>query len=365
MTQHKSAAWPLAVVYLVLIVYASLYPFTYWRDQGISPWLFLTAPLPRYWTSFDLVANVLGYGPMGFLLALGLLRGSLSAYAGHISVLLCATLSLVLETAQVYLPDRVPSNLDLFLNTGGAGLGALGAWALARLGLLARWSRLRQAWFVNDARGGLVLLALWPVSLLFPLVLPFGLGQVVQRLNVGLEGLLADSAFFGLLPGHERVLEPAPVVDWLCVVLGLLIPVLLGFGVLRDLAKRVWLLLAVALGGIGVTALSAALSFGPARAWAWLNMPVQMATVCALVLSLILLWWPRRVCASLALLSLGVYLSLINQIPTDPYFEQALFLWEQGRFIRFHGLAQWLGWLWPYAALVYVMTLLWSREAQT
>jgi hypothetical protein len=26
--------------------------------------------------------------------------------------------------------------------------------------------------------------------------------------------------------------------------------------------------------------------------------------------------------------------------------------WEQGRFIRFHGVAQWLGWLWPYGVLM-------------
>ena len=32
---------------------------------------------------------------------------------------------------------------------------------------------------------------------------------------------------------------------------------------------------------------------------------------------------------------------------------------EQGRFIRFHGLAQWLGWLWPYAAVVYLIQHLW------
>ena len=30
---------------------------------------------------------------------------------------------------------------------------------------------------------------------------------------------------------------------------------------------------------------------------------------------------------------------------TTPHSLQA---WEQGRFIRFHGLAQWVGWLWPY-----------------
>jgi hypothetical protein len=47
----------------------------------------------------------------------------------------------------------------------------------------------------------------------------------------------------------------------------------------------------------------------------------------------------------------------------DPYFAQTLQSWEQGRFIRFNGLAQWLGWLWPFAALVYVLLRVSRREA--
>jgi hypothetical protein len=57
----------------------------------------------------------------------------------------------------------------------------------------------------------------------------------------------------------------------------------------------------------------------------------------------------------LVLLALVVHLSLLNQAPESAYFTQTLKTWEQGRFIRFNGLAQWLGWLWPYAALVYVL----------
>ena len=53
MPMRKTSAWPLALVYLGLIVYASLYPFTDWRDQGVVPWTFLTAALPKYWTGFD------------------------------------------------------------------------------------------------------------------------------------------------------------------------------------------------------------------------------------------------------------------------------------------------------------------------
>ena len=41
---HKTSAWPLALVYAALIVFASLFPFMGWRAQGIPPWVFLVAP---------------------------------------------------------------------------------------------------------------------------------------------------------------------------------------------------------------------------------------------------------------------------------------------------------------------------------
>ena len=63
------------------------------------------------------------------------------------------------------------------------------------------------------------------------------------------------------------------------------------------------------------------------------------------------------------LLALVVHLSLLNQAPASAYFAHTLQTWEQGRFIRFHGLAQWLGWLWPYAALAYVLVRVSRGEA--
>ena len=71
---HKSTALPLALAYAALIVYASLYPFADWRDQGIAPWAYLSAPWPKYWTGFDFAVNVVGYMPFGFLCALAALR---------------------------------------------------------------------------------------------------------------------------------------------------------------------------------------------------------------------------------------------------------------------------------------------------
>lgn len=365
MPQHKTSAWPLALVYTGLIVYASLYPFAHWRDQGVAWWAFLLAPLPRYWTGFDVVANVLGYMPLGFLLALSALRTGRAAHAIRNAGLAGLGLSLAMETLQLFLPDRVPSNLDLMLNAAGGGVGALSAWWLERVGLLQRWERFRADWFVEESRGALALLAIWPPALLFPTAIPFGLGQVAQRLSATLTDWFEGSALESGLPASALdVRAPTALVEWLCMALGLLIPGLLGYCVIERRAKRVGFLLWLLVLGVGATTLSAALSFGPEHAWLWFGSAAQTVLPVVLTLMLALLGLPRRGAAVLAVLALGIYLSLLNQAATNPYFEQTLFLWEQGRFIRFHGLAQWLGWIWPFATLVYVLGLALGHKPQ-
>ena len=202
-------AWPLALAAVSLVVYASLYPFAGWRDQDISPLRFLTAPLPRYWTGFDVGANLLGYAPLGFLLALSALRSRRVTWAVSMAVVSSALLSLAMETLQSYLPSRIPSNVDLMLNTLGAWLGACCAWALEKAGVVDRWSRIRARWFAQDARGALALLLLWPVALLFPASVPLGLGQVFERIESALADALADTPFLEWMPVREVELQPA------------------------------------------------------------------------------------------------------------------------------------------------------------
>jgi VanZ family protein len=362
---RKTSALPLALAYVGLIVYASLFPFVGWRDQGVAPWIFLTAALPRYWTAFDVVSNVLGYMPLGFLLALTALRTGRHRRAISEVVLVAAVLSLLMESLQSYLPERVASNLDMVLNVAGAFLGALTAWTLERLGWLQHWSRFRAGWFVEDARGAMVLLALWPLALLFPTEIPFGLGQVIARLKAVLENWMDGSLalqWIDLPPLDVRPLSA--FARWWCVVLGLLIPGLLGFCVIPRSVKRARFLVWVVVVGMVATALSTALSFGPQHSWEWMPPPTRLALAAATLLLVLLIWVPTRAAAALALLALGVHLSLVNQDSISPYFEQTLFFWEQGRFIRFHGVVQWLGWLWPFAALTYVLSVLWAGETK-
>ena len=358
----KTVALPLALAVICLIIYASLYPFTDWRNQGISPLIYLTAPLPKYWTGFDVAANVLGYGPLGFLLTLAGLRSGHIRWAVWLAVLGALLLSLGLETLQSYLPSRIPSNVDLALNTLGAALGAGTSWALEKLGALGRWSRFRARWLAPDARGAMALLGLWPVALLFPAAVPMGLGQVFERLEMALAEALAGTPFLVWLPVREIELQPlVPLAVLVCVALGALTPLLLGYGVVHTLWRRAVFAALTLAAGIAVSALSAALSYGPEHAWAWLDLPVRVGLMLAAVLALMLLPLGRRGAAAFALLALAIQLSLLNQAPASAYFWQTLQTWEQGRFIRFHGLVQWLGWLWPYAALLYLLNRLSGR----
>lgn len=362
--EERSLALPLAGAMVCLIVYASLYPFAEWRDQGISPLNFLTAQLPKYWTGFDVAANLAGYAPLGFLLALSVLRGGRAKWAVSFAVLGAAALSLCMETLQSYLPSRVPSNVDLVLNILGAWLGAGLAWALEKLGVVDSWSRFRARWFASDARGALTLLMLWPVALLFPASVPMGLGQVFERFEAALAEALVATPFLAWLPVRDVELQPlVPGVALICVALGALAPCLLGYCVIRSAWKRATFALTTLSAGVAASALSAALSYGPEHAWAWLDLPVRVGLALAAVIALLLLPVRRRGAAAFALLALSIQLSLLNQAPASAYFWQTLQTWEQGRFIRFHGIVQWLGWFWPYAALLYVLARLARRDA--
>ena len=74
---------------------------------------------------------------------------------------------------------------------------------------------------------------------------------------------------------------------------------------------------------------------------------VREGIVVACIMSVL----PARACLASLLCVLVLNLAILNQAPASEYFAQTLQTWEQGRFIRFHGVAQWLGWLWPYGVL--------------
>lgn len=367
MARTRSSAPPLAWLYAALIVYASLYPFGDWRVPPVAPWDFLLLPWPRWWTWFDLVSNLLGYVPFGALVYGALVRMRRPAGLALGGAIACGTLlSLAMETLQNYLPQRVASNVDLGLNALGTVVGALLGWTVHRLGWEARWQGARDRWFVRRSAGGLVLLVLWPIALLFPTPVPLAVGQVLPLLQDTLADALQGTSAEGWVEPWSDGDVPwdalPPASEIALIALGLLAPCMIAFAVSQRGWRRLVLVAGAVALGCATTTVSTALNFGPQHAFAWDTPGTMIALAIGAVVAALLAPVPRRAAAGLALIALTALVLLVAKAPADPYFAQSLHAWEQGRFIRFHGAAQWVGWGWPYAAIVYLLTLIAARE---
>lgn len=365
-TPHRSTAHTLAWLFIGLIVYASLHPFTGWRWQEppSSRWFML--PWPHYKDWFDIYANFVGYAPLGLLWCIARLRdGRAFTWSAVESALVCSVLSYTMEVIQHTLPTRVPSALDWVLNTAGGASGTVVALIAQQRGWIDSLRARRARWLLPHSGNGQALLLLWPLGLLFPPAVPFGMGQVWSRLIDALGDALADTPLEAWLPTPIEWDEPlSPGTELLCIALGLLAPMLVAFVLGTRPRTRLKLMLGAGLLGAGVTTLSTALNFGPSHALAWITPPVVPGAALAGLIATGLAWVPRRAVAGIGLIVLTSLCALINQAPTDPYFALSLNGWEQGRFIRFHGLAHWIGWLWPYVAIIWLLVQIGSRAGE-
>ncbi len=352
--QRRTTAWTLAWLCVLVIVYASLYPFEDWRNQDIAPWSFIHAPWPRYVVKFDVWTNVLGYMPLGFWLALAALRsGAARTPSWLLAFSAACALSFAMECLQSWLPVRVPSTLDWVCNSLGGMLGGLLAIFLERRGWLYHWTQFRQSWLLPDVSASLVLLVLWPLALLFPVSVPFGLGQVLERLRSNLLSDFPDWQWLQQLPPDGFFQTLSPRMELVCVALGLLVPALLGLSVVRHLGQKLTVLFVLVLVAVLANCLSAALTHGPEHTWYWLNPQVFGGLAVGALVGLWAIKLPNRWLWALMVLGQLLLLMWVNQLNTSAYFAQTLQTWEQGRFIRFHGLTQWLNWLWPWALLMW------------
>jgi VanZ family protein len=356
-TVHESSSLTLAMVFAGLVFYASLYPFSGWfwpAGQPLSA--LLVPPWPRYHVGFDDWSNFVGYMPLGALgYASALRRGRGPLAAGLLAGGLASALSWTMEFTQHFLPGRVPSLMDWVLNTLGACAGISLAIAVHSGGAGVRWSTLRERWFVPRSGATLALLLLWPVGFLYPGTVPFGQGASWERLQEVAYDQLSDhplSAYFDWLWASlgEPGVPMSKAAEGFTVALGLLGPCLVAFSVTRRGWRRVAIVPIAIAAGLAANTLSAALNFGPLHAFSWLTPTVPIGLALGGVVALSCVFAGSRAAAALGLVALSVEIALVAQAPSDPYYAESLQAWEQGRFIHFHGLAQWVGWLWPFAA---------------
>jgi hypothetical protein len=273
-------------------------------------------------------------------------------------------LSYAMESTQQFLPSRHVSAKDWLMNGVGALLGTLMAWAWLASGGVQRWHRWRSRWFGADSGTALALLALWPLALLVPTTVPLGLGDVGAELR-GLGLALVEDVPWAepvrlLLAGAaDPVLGAArgtsPLAHLAAVALGLLAPCAVMCSVVVRPLHRVLLVLGAVGLALGALTLATLLNFGPPHGLAWMTVPTLLGLGLGGLLALALAPWPARAAAAIGLVVLGALVGTVAQLPSDPYLAQNLQAWEQGRFIRFHGVTQWLAWLWPYLALAWLL----------
>ncbi len=342
------------LVYSLLIVYASCYPFSGWCDMGISPWAYLTFNLPRYWTVFDVSTNILGYIPFGMLLVTALtpkIRGWLALF---IAVLVGMLVSGTMEALQTYLPSRVPSSLDLATNMIGTTIGAgIGLLLTQFASLHERMHTLRQRWFSYQTTVGLVLLALWPLAQIYPQAYLFGHGQLSPILSDYLSRLLSTPINLAhiLRNGVMLTVEQYWLTETLVTACNLTGASLSMLCLLRKTAPKGMLLFLFIGTAIAIKTLASALLFAPENAFTWITPGAQGGLLIGIVLISGLAFAPTVIQRRLAVVTLLLSLAMINVAPANPYFIETLQGWAQGKFLNFNGATQFLSLSWPFFAL--------------
>ncbi|TFW19638.1 VanZ family protein [Duganella callida] len=343
------------LAYLLLIIYASWFPFSGWHNQGLSPLIFLeTTAMPRYWTKFDAVINVIGYIPLGTLIVYALyprvrnVRALLIAGASGLLV------SGTMEAVQTYLPTRVSSNLDFYTNAAGCALGAvLGVLTVRRLLDQSQLQQLRRAWFAPHASQGLVLLALWPLAQIYPQNFLFGLGQILPILSDWLSQLLDMEIDLASLvrPDVDLTVEQYWLSETIITACGMVGAGLTLLCLLRKPSPRGVLVALMIAAAIVVKALATALLFQPENAFVWVTPGAEGGFLIGAIMLAGLSYAPHAAQRRLAVATLLLSLIIVNLTPANPYFIATLQTWVQGKFLNFNGAAQFLSLLWPFFAV--------------
>ena len=291
---------------------------------------------------------MVGYLPLGFLLALALLRsGPLAWLAG---LLAPALLSLLMEGLQSYLPQRVPSQLDLLLNAAGGATGALLALLSARLRLV-RIDRFREEWRHHEPPLGFMSYCCscrW--RCFYRRRCPHGLGLLAARAIRAVEWL-QDTPFAHWLPAPVAAPPLSPLLLALAIALSLVAPLLLGFALLPRPRQRIWLQLVWSLAAPAALESSRlCLTHGMARVW-----DVFAAGRLGLALAFMLALAGLRLCRAGPVPCCCCWRSGLRSacstVRRKALLRRGDDAWSGGPFMRVHGLSRWLGWLWPYAAL--------------
>jgi VanZ family protein len=359
---HRTAALmrALSLLFVGAVAFVTLYPLTDWRLRMPGAFSFLAAGLPRWWTWFDVLGNVLAYLVLALLIALGWTARWAPAMAVAVVALGCSLLSFGLEATQSYLPGRVPSLLDWLANSAG---GFAGAWLGATLNRADTHPDriavpVHERWYEQGPPGGWVLLLMWLSAQLVPQRLLFATGDLEPVLQRLADALLRSDApdlsratawLWGDAPSasYGVAIEAAAVMCAVCVVGSL------AFTLVQGSRRRVLLLVGIALTAFALRSIATRMVYGPAAPLAWLTPGAQGGLVvgAALLYGLETLGPRTRAVCAMALSVVGTL--LVSLAPADHYFETMVAGMRSGQLLNLHALLRTVSLVWPLLAIVW------------
>jgi VanZ family protein len=337
----------LTIAYLLLVAYASLYPFTDWPVPNDEATRFLFAGWPSYVVASDVVLNILAYLPLGLLLTL-LWMGRVPRWVALVlSVTAGMLLSLSIEFAQAYLPMRISSNVDVLTNSIGALWGAAAAHVWGERWLLSgELHRLREHHFRPGARADLafVLLALWLLTQLNAEIWLFGNGDLRHLIPPNL-GVRYSADTYLLLEAGVAALNFAGVAF------------LIG-AIARSFAAAAVSVTALILTALMLKTIASMALFIPGNPGLWLTPGSVLGLVAGPML-----WLPlaRRSSVSsmrAAAICFAAGIFLVNLAPENPYLVAALQILQRGHFLRFNAMTGLLSSWWSFLAFAFLVFLM-------
>lgn len=338
----------LTALYALLIVHASLQPFTGWLPPAHGTPFFLWSPswsLLRFNVS-DVVINVIAYAPLGFAAAWMGGREVTVGRAAARAIFGCALLSLAMESAQMFLPPRRASAIDLLANVVGAAIGAgLAATIMSQPHWRRRLRRWREEAFLGGRLGdfGLTLLVIWWVMHVNPAIVLFATtfqpdsAVPADEATVMLEAAQTGLNFVGVLLFVALLLRQREYFGIVAVVF-----------IAASLALKT----------------SAAALLLKSAAWDhWLRPGPGIGIACGALALLIAVWLPQRpriiLCAVALLSSLIAAVLMPDLLLAQPSLSH--FDWNYGHLLNFSGLTRTVLLIWPLLAAIHLLLLFGRR----
>jgi VanZ family protein len=346
------------VAYTILILYASLYPFSGWQFENLAAFRAQISEWPRYWSKFDAVVNILGYMPFGSLIVFSLYPKVSRVWSILIAIICGCAMSLLMESVQYFLPSRVTSLLDLITNAAGSVLGALlGGLLLSLILENGRLQQLRSQWLQADSARETVVLGLWPLAQIFPHAFLFGHGQVLPIFSLWCEAYLDLDIDLSAVLRNDLQLSPEMYLlsETFITACGCSGAILICLSLLNRRAPKLVLAGILLLATLAVRALSSALMFEPDNAFLWLTPGAQGGMLISAIMLYGFSFAPNHAQRRLAIVLLSLSLLMVNLIPSNPYFLHTLQTMVQGKMLNFYGAAQFLSVVWPFIALWYLL----------